>query len=368
VVAIASSFSLPLERAALSRLPYPVGADGPLVCLDLETTGLGTGTGTLAFLVGIGVWQGGVLDIRQFVLPDHADEEAMLSAVGAAIPSDGQLVTYNGRSFDWPLLVARFRLHRRDPPEPAGHLDLLPIARQLWKHRLGNARLATVEQAICGVVRGADLAGALVPERYFSYLRLRQAGLLRDVVEHNRQDIVSLGLLLRTLASHAPRGITFPTVHPGDLAGLARAYARHGRHADALACVEAALASEAWRRGMVDGARLHRRLECDRARILSRLGRREEALAAWLQLARRGGPGSAFAWIKIARYREHFDRDFAGAIEAAQQAGGAALRARAWGQPEQATERDLQRRLPRLRRKATARPLTHRAATARRVA
>src|SRR6185503_17108244 len=143
----------------------------PIITIDTETTGLATAAGTLAFLVGVGEWRDGRLRVSQFLVPDHSAEPALLDALAAAIPADALLVTYNGRSFDWPLLIARYRLHRRDPPPLGGHVDLLHLARRLWKHRLGNARLATVEQAICRVQRSDDLPGALIPDRYFTYLR-----------------------------------------------------------------------------------------------------------------------------------------------------------------------------------------------------
>jgi uncharacterized protein len=349
-VLIERSFEVPVDRLALGSLPYPAGAHQPLVCLDLETTGLATAAGTLAFLVGLGFWEGDVLTVRQVLLPDHAAEVAWLDAVVEALPGDPWLVTYNGRTFDWPLLVARFRLHRRDPPVLAGHLDLLPIARALWKHRLGSARLATVEHAVCGVERDEDLPGALVPERYFAYLRTRRAELLRPVVEHNRQDIVSLGLLLQLLADGlaAPSGWT--KQHPGDLAGLARRLARLGRPAEALQCVEVALASGHWERGFPEAAALRRRLAFERARLLARLGRREESVAAWHEIASRGGPGAAEAWLRVARHHEHVLRDIHGALFACQEAAAAAQRSRLWGRPLPWLERDLAKRMARLRR------------------
>src|SRR3972149_11167262 len=117
---------MPLD--GLPRLPYPVDMERPLVYLDTETTGLGSAAGTLAFLVGIGRGDGASFRVRQLVLPDHADEPALLAALKAEIPADACLVTYNGRAFDWPLLVARYRLHRRPPPGTARRLGPLPLA------------------------------------------------------------------------------------------------------------------------------------------------------------------------------------------------------------------------------------------------
>jgi uncharacterized protein len=346
-----SRHDVAVDTAGLERLPAPVPATRPIICLDLETTGLATGPGTLAFLVGLGWWQDGSLVVRQLLLPDHVDEQAMLDQLAAAIPHDGVLVTYNGRTFDWPLLVTRYRLHRRPPPPIGQHLDLLPISRQLWRPRLGNARLATIEAAVCGVRRSDDLSGALIPERYFAYLRDRRPERLRAVIEHNRQDIVSLGLLLSSLARLSMGTQGWAEAHPSDLAGLARALARRGRADEALRCLESALSSPAWQRGIEGGAILRRRLATDRARLLGRLGRHADQHAAWLEIARHGGPGAAAAWLQVARHREWLMRDLAGALDACRQAEAALERALLWGRPAPAVEHDLRHRRARLVRR-----------------
>ena len=355
IVVLEGRVELEVDRHALARSPYRVDAGRPLVCLDTETTGLATGAGTVAFLIGVGLWEAGELRVTQLLLPEHALEPALLDALAESIPPDAWLVTYNGRSFDWPLITARYRLHRRDPPVIGGHFDLLHVARQLWKHRLGNARLATVERAICRVRRTDDLPGALIPDRYFGYLRERRGELLRDVVEHNRQDVISLALLLAALARLASP-VGWRGTHPGDVGALGRAYARAGDAETALACLETALASSAWALGgeMVGGGAAWRRLAADRARLLGRLGRRDEAIDAWVALGRRGGPGAAAAWLHVARHREHIERDYAGALDACMQAVGAAERARMWGRPVPTVERDLAWRMARLRRKLGA--------------
>ena len=147
------TIALPLERPRLASLPGQPPADARLVCLDTETTGLSTAAGTLAFLVGLGWWEGDRFRQVQLLCPDHGDEPALLAAVDAAIPPDAWLVTYNGRGFDWPLLVTRYRLIRRAAPVHAGMLDLLPHVRRLFRHRLGDARLVTVERELLGVRR-----------------------------------------------------------------------------------------------------------------------------------------------------------------------------------------------------------------------
>jgi hypothetical protein len=201
VVWLEDEIDLPFDLGPLAALPYSVDPLRPLVCLDTETTGLGTAAGNLVFLVGLGIWDGTRLMIRQLFLPEQSDEPGFLDALAAALPSDAWLVTYNGRTFDWPLLETRYRLHGHPPPPHAGHFDLLPVARQLWRHRLPDARLATVEAALADVRRQSDLPGQFIPDRYFDYLRSGRGALLRDVASHNRQDVVSLALLLVELAT-----------------------------------------------------------------------------------------------------------------------------------------------------------------------
>ena len=322
------------ELDGLRELPDPIDPSQPLVLLDTETTGLGTGAGTLPFLVGVGTWEGERL---------RDPPAAAAGAVGRAglssppwptlIPPDAWLVTYNGRSFDWPLLVTRFRLHGRPAPAHAAHLDLLPLARRLWRHRLADARLASVEAGVCGVRRAHDLPGGLVPARYLDYLRSGHGGLLRDVLEHNRQDVVSMALLLRVLARDlapvsAHAAARRVTVHPGDLGGLGRAYARRRRHEEALACFESALERlvDAWE------AQRYEAIAIDRARTLTRLGLRAEAEGAWQAIALEGGRHAALAWLHVAKHREHDARRLprgAGGHGAGARPGGAqpALRA-----------------------------------------
>jgi hypothetical protein len=128
--------------------------------------------------------------------------------------------------------------------------------------------------------------------------------------------------------------------------------ARRGRAAEAVACLDAALSGDRWLVRAPASAVLHRQLSSERARLLARTGRRAEAMAAWLDIGHRGGPGAALAWLHVARHREHRERDIAGALDACHAAAAVAGRARAWGAPLHGVERDLERRLPRLARKA----------------
>jgi uncharacterized protein YprB with RNaseH-like and TPR domain len=354
IVVVESRESIAPELAGLRELPDPVDPDRPIVLVDTETTGLGSGTGTLPFLVGVGTWDGGEFVTQQLLLPEQSDEAGYLEALEALIPPEACLVSYNGRSFDWPLIVTRYRLHGRRPPSYAEHLDLLPIARTIWKHRLPDARLASVEAAVCGVCRPHDLPGALVPGRYLDYLRSGHGGSLRDVLEHNRQDVVSMALILRVLSVDlAPvgRGGLAPrSVDPGDLGGLGRAYARKRRHAEALACFDSALERLL---GSWDAQR-YESIAVDRARTLTRLGLRSEAEGAWHAIALEGGRTAALAWCHVAKHREHDGHDFRAALSATDRARSLAERSRLLGYRDRLVERDLARRVPRLRRRLAA--------------
>ncbi|MGZ6378930.1 MAG: ribonuclease H-like domain-containing protein, partial [Candidatus Limnocylindrales bacterium] len=339
----------PLDTAALGRLPLALDPARPLLLLDTETTGLGTAAGTVAFLVGLGRWERDQLLLRQLWLPDHPDEPALLAALEAEIPPGAWLVTYNGRSFDWPLLVTRFRLHRRAPPALAGHLDLLPVARQLWRHRLPDARLTSIEAGVAGIRRPSDLPGALVPERYFAMLRGAAPQVLRPVGEHNLADVEAMAHLLRILAERLADPAARRSLHPGDLAGLGRALRRQGRLAEAASCLGDALdAADA-----PDASRAVDRdaLALERARLLGRLGRRQEARDALGALARRSGRTAVLAGIALAVQLEHREGDLPAALQAARGAAELQRRRRSLGLFLPEAERDLPRRLARLERR-----------------
>jgi hypothetical protein len=372
-----SPIRLPLDRARLATLPGQPPPDAPLVCLDTETTGLGTAAGTIAFLVGLGWWDGGAFHQAQLLVPDQPDEPALLAALRALLPPTCWLVTYNGRGFDWPLLVTRFRLDRDAPPELAGHLDLLPIVRGLFKHRLSDARLRTVEAELLGLGRVGDVAGWEIPARYLGFLRDGDAGGLVEVVRHNHEDVRSLARLLAHLADGLGRSDARADAHPGDLAGLARMLARDGRTQDAIACLDLAIdrplpvrepdvpwwspraAADVGGRAPVrsalpglgdrlDSSWTAERIERERARLLRRAGRVDDAVAAWRGIALRGGRIGALAWVEVAKLEEHLRRDPAAALAAVERGQAQASRLRSLGLPIRGLDADLQRRRGRL--------------------
>jgi uncharacterized protein len=356
VVVVERTQRLPIRPHALASLPFAIPPERPLVLLDTETTGLGTAAGTVAFLVGLGRWDGALLTVTQLWLPDQADEGALLDVLAEYVASDSWLVTYNGRAFDWPLITTRYRLARRAPPTLAGHLDLLPVCRALFRHRLPDARLATVESGVAGVSRGSDLPGALIPDRYFGWLRNGSATPLVGVREHNIQDVVSMGQLLVVLADRLADPAGHAVGHPGDLAALGRVYRRRRRPEEALACLETALSlPDPEPRTWGYGGRFDRgRTWLEQGSLLASMGRAAEAAGAFAQAVRCGGSVAVRGWIALAKHREHRLRDAAGALDAACAAEQLVARRRAIGWYDPWAERDLARRLQRLRKRVAA--------------
>lgn len=393
------STELVVDRRRLARLPGQPPADRPLVCLDTETTGLATAAGTVAFLIGLGWWEGTRFRQVQLLLPDHGEEGALLDEVARHIPPDAWLVTYNGRGFDWPLLVTRYRLARRAAPAHDGHLDLLPIVRRMFRHRMDDARLQTAERTLLGMIRHDDVDGWQIPERFLGFLRGGPAHPLLAVVRHNDEDVRSLARLVVLLDEGYASSDGRRTAPAGDLAGLARAFVRARRHAEALACLDEILsrgepqgpampaspgATAPWwspraradfggpprRSGSHasrDPSRERRtaafampwdtqRVALERAHVLRRLGRHDDAAEAWMAVATGPGRTAIVAWIELAKLREHRLDDPAGALDATLRATAAAERRRQLAMPEPALEADLRHRLARLRRRLAGVP------------
>ncbi len=172
--------------------------------VDVETTGLAGGTGTLAFLVGIATFEDESLCLRQYFLAHLGREEAMLAAVSRGLAGCRAIVSFNGRCFDVPLLESRFVLSRLRPPfERLAHVDLLLAARRLYGRRLASCRLGVLEEAVLGVRREHDIPGWAVPRLYFDYLRYGAAPPLAGVLRHNQLDVLSLVTLLARIAAVA---------------------------------------------------------------------------------------------------------------------------------------------------------------------
>lgn len=264
------------------------GAYRPRFCfLDLETTGLAGGAGTQAFLVGCATVEDGGLRLRQFLLPGFEHERALLKLVAAWTAAHHTLVTFNGRSFDVPLIETRYALHREAfPLGEMPHLDMLHPARRLWRERPtvagpalddDSCRLSVLERHLAGYHRVGDVPGFEIPSRYFHFVRSGDASPLEAVLEHNRIDLISLALVTARAVQMIRRGPA-ATSHPRECLGLGRLYERAGAPEEAEACYEraASWAGQIGRESDVQAEAL-RRLALTRRRA----GRVFDAAVAW---------------------------------------------------------------------------------------
>ena len=334
---------LPLDRGRLAGLPGMPTAGTPLLCLDTETTGLGSAAGTVAFLVGIGWWQNDRLRLLQLLLPDLSEEGALLDALTDSVPPEACLVTYNGLTFDWPLLETRYRMSRRVPPPVSGHLDLLLLVRRLFRYRLPDARLQTVERHLLRRHRAPDIPSWEIPAVYHSFLRGGPAGPIRVVARHNAEDVITLGRILAHLERGYGEGEARRWAPPGDLVRLARLF----RHDEAVACLETAGGAETAEDPDVAVATV------ELARLLRRMGRLAEAGVAWSRLVAASGPLAALGWIELAKEREHRERNLAEAWAATDEALLALYRSRGHGSAmlRRGLEADISKRRARLARR-----------------
>ena len=355
-----------VEDGALLRLldpalPPPDGLGERTLFVDLETTGLSGGAGTVAFLVGVGWFDMGAFQVRQFLLTSYASERALLCAVAECFDAAALLVTYNGKTFDVPVMETRWVFPRLPRPlESVRHFDMLPPARRLWGCRAGHAsgmerpatrsgngasfgegpegtaaerpraprpdaggcRLGTLERVLCDVIRVGDVPGMEIPARYFRFLRSGDAKPLEPVLEHNRLDLMSLA----AVAAHAVELVEHGSANCRDAAealALGKVYERAGAVARALECFDRA-ARDPGAEVDVIGEALYRsgvRLRRER--------RFAEAAESWRRILelrpvrRRSGAIEILAALQqyateaLAIHHEHREKDFEGARELA---------------------------------------------------
>jgi len=257
--------------------------------LDLETTGLAGGAGTQAFLVGCATITRDGISARQFLLPGYEHEPTLLADVAAWATNRGAIVTFNGKSFDVPLIETRYLFHRVPfPLEGMPHVDMLHPARRLWRARGtmdgtvdASCSLGTLERLLAGVHRVGDVPGFEIPARYFQFVRDGNARPLEAVLEHNRLDLISLALVMARAITLIERG-PGATRDAYECLGLARVYDGAGRTDDAEAAYLRSidLLGRVGRDPETCGEALRRLAYCRR-----RTGRLREAAAAWQQLA-----------------------------------------------------------------------------------
>lgn len=232
----------PLLLAHLGLKGDAPGQWQDVLWLDTETTGLAGGTGTYVFLLGIAYFCEGELVVRQHLLHDIGHEHAFVTAVQNEVERFHACASYNGKSFDLPLLRTRWVMTlRSEITVDESHLDLLHPARRLWRDRYGSTGLKQLEESLFDDGRVNDIPGSLIPDAYFHYLRKRDPAIIAPVLEHNARDIVSLVRIADrvALAVLAARNGRAPDHAPAAYA-LARSFERTGELDAAYACFESA--------------------------------------------------------------------------------------------------------------------------------
>jgi len=312
--------------------------------LDTETSGLSGGTGTYAFLVGAARFVDGKFVLRQFFLRDPSEEPAMLEAlISFLAPCEG-LVTFNGKSFDAPLLVTRYSLHRIPVPfKGFAHLDLLPLARRLWRDRLPSRALKYLEEHVLGFTRASDeVPGYEIPWLYFDYLRTSDARPLGGVFYHNAMDVVAMAALLGHVSELLADPYNGSVEHGLDFIALGKLFEDLGHWDDAARLFE---------RGLELGLE-----ESDFGVAVKRLsilqkkrGDVDQALRLWEEAA---GRGHIYAYIELAKHYEHKMRDAKASIKWARSARAEVEKADLPAYVRKHWLGEIDHRLARLERKA----------------
>jgi uncharacterized protein YprB with RNaseH-like and TPR domain len=322
----------------------------PLLFFDLETTGLSGGAGICAFLIGFGWFEAEGFRTRQYFLSGYGHEAAVLRMASARV-ADVTLVSFNGKTFDVPLIDGRYLFHRVPSPfDAVPHVDLLHPARRLWRHRpagsppiegdrrdafaryfrmtraadlqsrrsgttgggyalsvsAASCALSALEEAVLGFRRTDDVPGGEIPGRYFQYVRTGDVRPLESVLEHNRLDLLSLGALSGVVARMVEEGASAAR-NAHECLALGHLFERSGSGARAVACYERAIeghAAAGWRTDPI--------VEREALRRLALRHRRErhfnEAAAAWqrlLDLPSTGAGPDVEAVQALAIHHEH---------------------------------------------------------------
>lgn len=278
-----------------------------MLFIDTETSGLSGGAGTFAFLIGIGWFQADGFRLQQLIIRDPSEEPAMLLFLSNIIDLDTIFVSFNGKSFDIPLVQNRFILNRMPCRlRELDHIDILQISRKLWRKHLPSCTLKDLEVAILEFSRSSeDVPGWMIPDIYFEYLRTGNPGGLSDVIYHNAQDVVSLAALFIHITNILETEQPEQEISTNDLIAISRIYWELGSHEVAWDILQHCKS---------------RKLNQEQTRsVFSMLGKfyknnhdYSEAAKNWEIAAHNGDP---YACIELAKYKEHIIRDIENALE-----------------------------------------------------
>jgi tetratricopeptide (TPR) repeat protein len=275
--------------------------------LDTETSGLAGGTGTYAFLVGAARFVDGRFVLKQFFMLDPAEEPALLEGLASFLAPCESLVTFNGKAFDAPLLSTRYRLHHIPIPyRDYAHLDLLPLARRLWRDRLESRALKHLEEHVLGLKRTSEeVPGYEIPWLYFDYLRSGDARPLAGVFYHTAMDVAAMAALLTHMNDMIETPYEGRVQHGLDFIALGKLLEDLGHADDAARLYERGLELGL---GESDFGTAVRRLSS----LQKRRGDIGQAVLLWRKAAKRG---HVYAHIELAKFYEHRERDMKNALK-----------------------------------------------------
>jgi uncharacterized protein YprB with RNaseH-like and TPR domain len=283
------------------------------VFLDTETTGLAGGAGTYVFLVGVGYFERDQFCVRQYFMRDYNEERALLSALNDLLANFKAVVTYNGKTFDLPLMESRYimsgmKMSLEDPC----HFDLLYPARRLWKRRLESCSLSTVEREILKVSRDDDVPGHLIPEIYFRYLRTKDARAIKQVFEHNLQDILSLVALVSRMCFLVEDPLN-NTEYGMDIFSIGKMFDEEKRYEQSTHYYTEALKHNLAEKEVLEILRLS-------SFAYKRQGKWEKAEEIWKEIIERSREYIYYPYEELAKYYEHYLKDYQKAEKAVEEA------------------------------------------------
>lgn len=274
--------------------------------LDVETNGLARGPGTFSFLIGLGYWGVDGFIVKQLFMRDPDHEQALLVTFAQLTADFKAMISFNGNSFDLPLLNNRHVLNDiQSPLQNLTHVDLLPLARRLWRNRLPSRAFKELEEKILGVYRNdEDVPGALIPEFYLDYLWSGDARPLKGIFYHNAQDLVSLGCLFFYISDLLTAPLLIAPEQGLDLIAIGRLYEDLGQHAVAI---------ELYRHSLAQGLPLPFYIDTLKrfAQIYKQQSNWIEAIGLWKQAAEFH---QVDACVELAKWLEHHEKDFSGAL------------------------------------------------------
>jgi len=282
---------------------------GNLLFIDTETTGLMGGTGTVSFLIGAGYFTAGDFVIEQYLMRDYDEEAAMLQDFKEIMGNHNIIVSFNGKSFDLPLIKTRLIMNRFDRPNYDFHLDLLHSARRLWSF-LDSCSLKSLERNILNFERIDDVPGHLIPGLYFEFLENKNLELLAPVLEHNIYDILSLVTLFTHLKEIHLDNVD--NLDSNELFHLGRIKEKEKNYHDCIDYLEASVENS-------EESTLKYRALKKLSWQYKRIDRYDKAAEIWKEMIDQKKQG-IFPYVEMAKYLEHKKKNFKEALNYTNQA------------------------------------------------